>query len=93
MKKKGYVIGVNGDTIYVVVVRESACGGNCSSCGSCESKPMDISLKSNKKHQIGDIVDIEIEEKSYFKIGFLLYILPLIVFVLAFFVSSSTFKV
>lgn len=88
MKKRGFVSKVNEDSINVVVIRESACGGNCASCGSCESKPIDLTLKTDKNYCVGDIVELEIDDSKYVGLLVLMYLLPLIALFIGFMLSA-----
>ena len=92
MRKRAFVRDVNDMGVNVVVIRESACGGNCASCGTCESKPIDLNIKTDRKYNVGDIVDLEISSKDYMKLTVLMYLLPLIAFIIGFFGSQYIFS-
>lgn len=74
----------------VVVTRQTACGG---SCGSCESCIVASELKTVCRNLIkavpGQKVVIESKSSRIFKAAMLVYILPIVLFVLGYAVASS----
>ena len=73
----------------VVVTRSTACGSNCGSCESCIFQP---ELKAIAKNHIGakpgQRVVISSRTSKVFSAAFLVYIMPLILFILGF--ASAT---
>ncbi len=91
MKQIGKVISSDNDKAVIQVVRESACGGNCSSCGSSCSTGVTISTININDVKPGEIVEIETETSSVIGIAAIFYIIPLIFIVLGVVVSQYYF--
>lgn len=74
----------------VVVTRSTACGNNC---GSCESCIFQSELKTLAKNNIGakpgQKVVIASSSKKIFSAALLVYIMPLLFFLVGFVVSSA----
>ena len=72
----------------VAVARTTACGGNC---GSCEACIFQSELKTVARNQIGARVGqkvvIESRNSTIFGAAFLVYVMPLILFVAAYAVA------
>ena len=77
-------------TAEVVVTRASACGSNC---GSCESCIFQSELKAIAKNRInakpGQKVLIESKNSAVFSAALLVYIMPLVLFLIGYFVSYA----
>ena len=74
----------------VVVTRASACGSNC---GSCESCIFQSELKTIAKNKInarpGQKVLIESKNTAVFSAALMVYIMPLVLFLIGYFVSYA----
>ncbi len=74
----------------VVVTRASACGSNC---GSCESCIFQSELKAIAKNKInarpGQKVLIESKNTAVFSAALMVYIMPLVLFLIGYFVSYA----
>ena len=72
----------------VAVARTTACGGNC---GSCEACIFQSELKTVARNQIGARVGqkvvIESQNSTIFGAAFLVYVMPLVLFVAAYAVA------
>ena len=85
MKETGFVKSVEGDLCTCMVKRKSACGENCASCkAACSSREHTISARNVAGAKAGDTVIIEMGTKKVLYSAFLVYILPLIAFILGF---------
>lgn len=87
MKSSGKVTEVNGNKIKVKMFKESSCA-HCSGCGDASKLTRELDLFYNGEVEIGDIVTFELEDAKMLKIGFLVYILPIIMMVIGFVISS-----
>ncbi len=78
-----------GGMAEVAVKRTTACGGNCASCESCVFQN---ELKTPALNRIqarpGQKVLIESQSSRIFKAAFLVYVLPLLLFLLGYLFSS-----
>ncbi len=81
MEKTGTVISVNDNTATVLIVRATACGENCASCGGCSSARQAIKAKNEIGAKKGDMVRLEISDKNVLLAAFFVYIVP--IFILA----------
>lgn len=72
----------------VVVTRQTACGGNC---GSCEACMFQSELKAVARNRIqarpGQRVVIESQTSKVFSAVFLVYIVPIVLFLLGYFLA------
>ncbi len=75
----------------VSVQRESACGGNCGSCGAgCSFRNIASVTAINKINaELGDNVIVESKSSKILFIVFLVYLMPLILFVIGYVVASA----
>ena len=87
MKSSGKVTEVNGNKIKVKMFKESSCA-HCSGCGDASKLTRELDLFYNGEVEIGDIVTFELEDAKMLKIGFLVYILPIIMMLIGFVISS-----
>ncbi|MGB9788506.1 MAG: SoxR reducing system RseC family protein [Dictyoglomus turgidum] len=80
MKEIGQVIEKNGRILKVKFSLSEA----CHSCGLCKINEEDLVLdvidECNAK--IGDFVMVEVEKKDFYQVTFLIYLFPLISFIL-----------
>ena len=90
MKETGIVKDVSGEFCHVVVTLKSACGENCASCGGgCKLQNQICLVKNTKNAKAGDRVEIEIDSITVLKSAFLVYILPLLVFIITYLALSD----
>lgn len=90
MKETGIVKDISGEFCHVVVRRKSACGENCASCGGgCKLQNQICLVKNTKNAKPGDIVEIEIDTAKVLKSAFLVYILPILIFICTYFALSN----
>lgn len=82
METSGTVLEIleNG-RILVEIVRTSACGGNCHSCGSCGGTQSRIVAECSDSVSIGDTVRVQISANRYFLLSFLVFLVPLFLIV------------
>lgn len=89
MKKEGIVICSEGDSVKVKILRESACGSDCSKCGAaCKSREYILEAKNIVNAQAGDRVVIEMPAKRVLNAAFLIYILPLAALMTGYFTAG-----
>ena len=81
MISTGLILNVENDKALVRFVRQSACGGNCASCGGCGAKPIDVWIDNTLSLNPGDKVEIETESKKILFSAFITYIFPLLIFI------------
>lgn len=86
MRQIGTIKSVQGQTAVVQVVRQGSCGDNCSMCGMCANRVMDVTAKCSIAVTNGDKVWLESDSKAVLGamalVFFLPVALPLIAFVL-----------
>ena len=76
-------------TAEVVVIRGTACGSNC---GNCESCIYQNELRTNAKNTVnakkGQHVEIQSSSKEVYKAEFLIYIIPILLLVIGYFIPT-----
>ncbi|MBR4720661.1 MAG: SoxR reducing system RseC family protein [Clostridia bacterium] len=86
MREEGVVKAENGELCEVVVRRKTACGDNCASCGgACKMNFQQVVAKNEIGAKAGDSVIIEMDSKKVIFSAFLVYIMPILVFVISFY--------
>lgn len=88
MRQTGIVEEVRGNTATVKIIRSSACGENCASCGLCQNKEMLAEAKNTANAAAGDTVIIETADNRVMGAAFLAYILPLIAMLAGYFLGA-----
>jgi sigma-E factor negative regulatory protein RseC len=81
LKHKALVISVDdAGTATVEVARSSACSacGEKSSCTLTDGTDVRLRFKNSSHLKPGDIIEIGIEKRSFFRSLFIIYIVPLI---------------
>ncbi len=79
MEERGVVVSQNGNIAEVAVVRVSACGSNCKSCGgSCNQSQVTVSAVTEQKLNKGDVVRLESSTSNMMLSVFAAYLVPLI---------------
>ena len=75
----------------VEVERKTACGGDCGSCGgTCSFKnKLSVMASNSISASVGDSVVIESESSKIIGAAALVYLLPLLVFILGYSISSA----
>lgn len=94
MREKACVVEVDGDKAQVVVTRHSACSKCNEDCilgldESHEQDEMYVEVKNDKNVEIGDTVNIELKDSSLVLGSLMIYLVPLLFFVLGYFVGSN----
>lgn len=85
MKETGIVKSTEGEFCTCTTMRKSACGENCATCkATCSSREHTFLAKNIIGAKAGDTVVIELATKNVLKSAFLVYILPLVAFLLGF---------
>ena len=86
MREEGVVRREENGVCEVVVRRKTACGDNCASCGgACKMNFQSVTAKNAVGAKAGDSVIIEMDSKKVLFSAFLVYILPILVFFIAFY--------
>ena len=86
MREEGVVKRELGELCEAVVRRKTACGDNCASCGgACKMNFQSVTAKNPAGAKAGDNVIIEMDGKKVILSAFLVYILPILVFIISFY--------
>ena len=88
MKSNGKVIGINENKIKLKMFKESSCA-HCSGCGDANKLARELDVTYDGEIEIGDIVTFELEDSKMLKIGFTVYIAPIIMMILGYTISSK----
>lgn len=79
-----------GGMAEVAVIRQSACGGNCASCGGCSSNNVMTARAHNLVNaKTGQSVVIESSTKKIFGAVALVYVMPLIFFLASYIAADA----
>ena len=92
MISTGKVIEVYDDKAKVLFIRESACGGNCSSCAGCGGRTLTAEVINCINAKPGDKVLVESKTSKVLLSAFLVYIFPLVVFILCYVLLNKIFE-
>lgn len=88
MRSNGKVIAINGNKIKLKMFKESSCA-HCSGCGDANKLARELEVTYDGEVEIGDIVTFELEDSKMLKIGFIVYILPILMMIFGFFISNK----
>lgn len=91
MQIEGTVRKTDEKVAYIVIKRESACGENCANCGGCK-KMNEITADNTLGAKPGDTVVVEMSDSRVLSAAFMVYMLPLIIFFAAYFISNMFTK-
>ena len=78
MEITGYVQSTDGKYVNVKIIRQSACGGNCASCGGCGGKEQIVRALNSAGAVCGNKVSMRMDSKKVLFAAFIAYILPII---------------
>ena len=93
MRECGVVESVREKTAVVSVKRSTACGDSCATCSSkCNLKGNKITVSNTIGAEAGDLVMIEMKTSTVLKSAFLVYIFPLVLLFLAYFIAEYKFQ-
>ncbi len=82
MRNRG-VVKRGGKICEVAVVRQSACGENCATCGGCTVSETLVSAQNDVGAKEGDRVLLEIADKAALSAAKTVYLLPIILLLIA----------
>jgi len=88
MRQKGRIVSSDSDYALVQVMRESACGENCKSCGTNCNTSVLISTSNSIDAKQGDFVDIYSDTSKILGTIALAYIVPLFIIISGIFISK-----
>lgn len=94
MESIGIVKAKNNKKIFVEFTRESACGESCESCNAkcAESEQELFEFNNTISAEVGDIVKIKTNDRSVLSYKFLVYGLPLLIFMSSISISYYIFN-
>lgn len=94
MESIGIVRAKNENKIFIEFTRESACGESCEACNAkcAESEQELFEFNNTISAKVGDIVKIKTNDKSVLSYKFLVYGLPLVLFMSAISISYYFFN-
>lgn len=94
MESIGIVKAKNNKKIFVEFTRESACGESCESCNAkcAESEQELFEFNNTISAEVGDIVKIKTNDRSVLSYKFLVYGLPLLLFMSSISISYYIFN-
>lgn len=77
-------------TAQVIHVRESACSGDCHKCSGCGAakEAMVFTAQNPIGAKVGDLVKVESQTAPVLKAAVVLYVLPLVLFFLGYYLGT-----
>lgn len=88
-KQEGLVVSADNETAIIAVLRESACGGNCSMChGGC-SQPYQMKIRNTQRLCVGEKVYLCANTAGVLFLAFISYVLPLILAVVIYGITRT----
>lgn len=88
MRERGTVVSLENDTAVVQINRGEKCDG-CTVCKSFGESKMRLQALNPIHAQVGDDVDVEIESHHIIRNSLLIFILPLVLMMVGYFVGIS----
>lgn len=67
MEKIGVVVAADEKYAKIEIERESACGGNCASCGLCGTHSALVRIRNTERLQKGDAVRLIADDTAFLK--------------------------
>lgn len=93
MKEVGYIKSINNGYASMMFKRKSGCGDNCASCKAhCSAASITTDVEDTLGVAVGDMVEVDIQTKSFFAMTFWTYIFPLIMMTIGLVISLIIFK-
>lgn len=90
MDTEARVLKVNGPSVTVEVLRQSACSGECKDCSGCSIKSMQINAFSDLAVQPGDRVLLSSKKEPVLFGMFIVFILPLVLPLVAYLLMEKS---
>jgi sigma-E factor negative regulatory protein RseC len=90
MEVIGKVIDIQDSKITVIIENNNSCNG-CSACSKNKNCAIELDNLKNINIKINDNVIINMKDKKFVFIGFILYGLPVIIFISSYFAFSRMF--
>ncbi len=78
MEITGKIVAREGRVAQVMILRSSACGHSCETCGACAGKEHVILADDPTGHAIGQGVVVRVSDEVPLGTAFLVYIFPLL---------------
>ena len=92
MEQKAKVLRLlPGDRAELLVLRQSACSGDCGNCGGCGAvqQQLLVTAENRIRAREGDLVYVSTATSLVLKAAVLVYLLPLILFLVGYFLASA----
>lgn len=91
MLRTGIVKKRKGSAAEVEIVRSSACGDNCASCGLCPGRKAVLEAENAADAAEGDTVVIDMADKKVLCAAFLVYIVPVAALIIGYIAGEALF--
>ncbi len=89
MTQNGQIVAIKQDHVVVRVVRKGACGDNCSMCGACHNQAIEIKADCDIAVKVGETVCIRSESTAILFGLFSVFILPIALPLVCYFLMQS----
>ncbi len=91
MEGSGRVLEIKKDKLQVMMFKESSCA-HCSGCGEASKNLREIELTYDENEytiEVGDIVTFQLADAKVLKIGFLIYVVPILALIIGYYVGTK----
>ena len=78
MEITGTIVGRDGRIAQVMILRTSACGHDCETCGACAGKEHILLAEDRFGYPVGMSVVVQVSDQAPLGTAFAVYILPII---------------
>lgn len=93
MEKIGYVISEQAGKVVLDLRRTGSCGDKCATCQShCDVPSVQVTLDNTLMAKKGDFVEVGMNPRNLIRSTFIIYTIPLIMFILGMTVSLTLYE-
>ncbi|MBQ6558086.1 MAG: SoxR reducing system RseC family protein [Clostridia bacterium] len=92
MYQKGIIKKTVKNIADVEIQRSTACGESCASCGLCPGQTAVVKADNAIGAKSGDTVIIDMADQKVLGAAFLVYIVPVVVLIIGYFIGYAIFK-
>ena len=89
MEIEGRIVGREEDVAQVMIVRSSACGHDCETCGACAGKEHVMLAVDKARYPIGTDVTVRVSDRVPLGTAFIVYVLPILLCFVLWAICSS----
>lgn len=93
MEKIGVVVGERNGKVILELKRTGSCGDKCATCQShCETPSIQVEIDNALHAKRGDFVEVGMKPGKLIRSTFIVYMIPLVMFILGMTVTQTLMK-